>query len=461
MSSLLLLLPLGFLGACGTPEETDSPDPIDTGDPGDTGDDPVLGDASVRVMHLSPDAPAVDVFVDGAPDPVITDLAFGGSSAWLTVPAGTYTFRVAAAGAGVEAAVLTLSDLVLAEGSSTTAVAYDTVDNLSGAAIAEDLEGLAEGSFRVHGKHAAPGVGEVDLWALAETGATPLLEDVPFGASAPLDLPAGAYRVGVDVDNDAVPDLSFTLPELPAGVFVNLYATNDTAGNVFLLGQLPDGTVARVDPDEVPPPPPAARLRLLHLSPDAPAVDVYVDGLSAPVATDLAFGQGTAYLEVPAGTYTVRVTAAGAAPEAAVLVVEGLALDAGAAYTAVAYDEVAALSALALVDDAEGIAPGSFRAQVVHAAAAVGQVDIWEVSGEPVPLFVDFDFGATVVADLPVSAYTLGVDVDNDATPDLSFAVPALPDGSASNVFAVNDRFGAVSLLAQLGDGSLVQIDPM
>jgi hypothetical protein len=286
-----------------------------------------------------------------------------------------------------------------------------------------------------------------------------LLEDVPFGANAPLDLPAGAYRVGFDVNNDAMPDVTFSLPELSADLYVNLYATNDVEGNVFLLAQLPDGTVARIDADPAEPPAPA-RLRVLHLSPDAPLVDVYVDGIIDPILTDVAFGQGSAYLDVPAGTYTVRVTAADTSPDDAVLVVEGIELAAGGSYTAAAYDELGSISAIALLDDTDEIVAGTFRAQVVHAASAVGQVDIWEVTGEPAPLIVDFDFGASVVTDLPVSPYNLGVDVDNDASPELYFVVPELADGSFVNLFAVNDASGNVFLLAQLEDGTLVQLDP-
>ena len=54
--------------------------------------------------------------------------------------------------------------------------------------------------------------------------------------------------MGIDVNNDASPDLVFDLPELPADLFVNLYAVNDNSGNVFLLAQLPDGATVRIDP---------------------------------------------------------------------------------------------------------------------------------------------------------------------------------------------------------------------
>ena len=137
-----------------------------------------------------------------------------------------------------------------------------------------------------------------------------------------------------------------------------------------------------------------------------------------------------------------------------------LPLSADTRYTAVAWDQLSEIAAVALVDNDTGIASGTFRAQVVHAASAVGQVDIWEVSGTPTPLIVDFDRGTSVTKDLPVSAYNLGVDVNNDASPDLTFTVPPLADGSANNVFAVNDAEGAVYLLAQLADGSKVRIDP-
>ncbi|HEY8946431.1 MAG TPA: hypothetical protein VIM73_19405, partial [Polyangiaceae bacterium] len=99
--------------------------------------------------------------------------------------------------------------------------------------------------------HAAPGVGQVDIWNLPASGApASLWSNVDFGAAgAALDLEAGAYRIGIDVDNDATPDLTFALPDLEAGAFVNVFAVNDEDANVFLIAQLRDGTTARIDPE--------------------------------------------------------------------------------------------------------------------------------------------------------------------------------------------------------------------
>src|SRR5512134_576359 len=58
-------------------------------------------------------------------------------------------------------------------------------------------------------------------------------------------------------------------------------------------------------------PTPQARVMAVHASPDAPAVDLLVDG--AVAGTGLAFPNNTAYLDVAAGTRNVKVNVAGTA----------------------------------------------------------------------------------------------------------------------------------------------------
>ena len=53
-------------------------------------------EAFVRVVHASPDAPNVDVWVDG--ETVLTDVPFTAVSDYLTLPAGTYNVQVTATG---------------------------------------------------------------------------------------------------------------------------------------------------------------------------------------------------------------------------------------------------------------------------------------------------------------------------------------------------------------------------
>ena len=434
-----------------------------TGDDG-TGDDGTGDDGtgtapaettSIRVLHLSPDAPAVDVFVNSGDDATVADLAFGEGTGYLDIPADTYSFQIAAAGATAADAVLNIDDLPLAADTSYTAVAIDYLDNISALALVDDYDGIAAGDIRLQIVHAAPGVPQVDIWVISDDGATPLLENVDFGVYATVDVPAAAYTLGFDVDDDAIPDVIFDVPNLGADQAVNVFAVNDADGNVSLRAQLPDGTMAQVDPTPDP-----AGIRVLHLGLDAPAVDVFVNGGATPVVEGLAFTEGTGYIEVPPDTYSFQVAVSGTSADQAVLNIEGLALESGVNYSAVAYDYVSSISALALVDDGGAILPGDIRFQVSHTAADVGEVDIWALTeGGAVPLLVDVPFGATGTIDVPAAAYTLGFDVNNDSVPDVLFDVPDLGGDQAVNVFAVNDTSGNVFLAAHLPDGTVAIVE--
>ena len=216
------------------------------------------------------------------------------------------------------------------------------------------------------------------------------------------------------------------------------------------------------DDDENPmaPDPGESFVRALHLSPDSPAVDVFL-GSGPPAVEDLMFPSGTGYLTVEAGTYDLAVSAAGMGAGSAVLTVPGLRLDEGVRYTAVAFDNLLSIQALALVDDLSSPGAGNIRVRAIHTAVGVGEVDIWNVpaSGDPAPLYTDVDFGdAGDFLTIPAGAYRLGIDIDDDMVPDLLYSLPSLPAGTVANVFAVNDGVD-VFLLAQLGDGSTVRVN--
>ena len=59
-----------------------------------------------------------------------------------------------------------------------------------------------------------------------------------------------------------------------------------------------------------------ARVRVIHASPDTPAVDVLVNDELA-LFSSVMFGDATEYAEAPANVYDVKVVPAGAGPESA------------------------------------------------------------------------------------------------------------------------------------------------
>jgi hypothetical protein len=212
-------------------------------------EDTQVATADIRVLHLSSDAPGVDVYANRA-DRVVSDLVFAAGTDFLSVPAGTYDFDVAPAGTSVDDAVLTISGLELAADTQYTAVAFDNVASIQALPLVENFDGLADGQVRVRAIHAAPSVGEVDIWNITDaSNPAPLYENVPFGAAGDyLDLPVGEYIIGIDIDDDATPDVTFAIPAVPAGTVANLFATQDSLGDVFIAAQLNDNSVIRIDP---------------------------------------------------------------------------------------------------------------------------------------------------------------------------------------------------------------------
>jgi hypothetical protein len=379
--------------------------------------------------------------------PAVADLAFEEGTDYLSVPAGSYDIAIAPAGTSASDAVWSVDDLALGEDTWYTAAAFGTVGKLQVAALVDDDSMIPSGFTRLQVTHAAINVPQVDIWDL-DSG-TLLVDDFDFGATGTLDVPAGEYTLGFDIDEDGNEELSFAVPNLGGDTQVNVFAVGD-GDAVFLLAQLPSSDLAQVDPR-------AAALRVLHLSPDAPAVDIYLDNQPTPAVTDLAFSEGTAYVELWAGSYDIAITAAGAPADQAVLEIPGLMLDGDRAYTAVAFDYIEKLGALALEDDKDMIPAGYTRLQVTHAAPDVPQVDIWDMDAG-VMLVDDFDFGATGTLDVPASAYNLGFDVDDNGTAEVTFSVPNLGGDTQVNVFAVNDDSG-VFLLAQLEDGNIARVN--
>ncbi len=121
-------------------------------------------------------------------------------------------------------------------------------------------------------------------------------------------------------------------------------------------------------------------LRLAHLSPDTPAVDVYVDSVDTPdtgiVLTGVPYGTVSDYESVPAGMYTVSMRAAGASATSAPVLSTTVTVAAGSAYTVAGVGEFAALGLAVISDDLTLPAPGQARARVVNAAATLAPADV-------------------------------------------------------------------------------------
>ena len=182
-------------------------------------------------------------------------------------------------------------------------------------------------------------------------------------------------------------------------------------------------------------------VRVAHLSPDAPAVDVLVNG--ARVVTGAAFGDVTGYLALPAGSARIQVVPAGASSP--VVIDATLDLAAGAAYTVAATGFLGAgdLKPLVLSDDLNGTA-GQAKVRFVHASPDAPAVDI-AVTGGPV-LFANVSFRQFQgYAQVPGGSYNLEARPAGTTTAALKVPDVVLGGAGSYTIFAIGS----------LGNGSL------
>jgi hypothetical protein len=122
------------------------------------------------------------------------------------------------------------------------------------------------------------------------------------------------------------------------------------------------------------------RVRAFHTSPNAPAVDIYIDGTLA--IPNLAFGQVSDYLALQPGNHSLRIFPAGTSGQGQeVLNAELEGLKVGEDYTAVAIDRLEHLHAMLLHDTTPPPSAGHAKVRVLHASPDAPAVDIAATGG--------------------------------------------------------------------------------
>lgn len=89
---------------------------------------PSEGDGLVRLAHLSPDAPTVDVTVAETGDVLFDNVSYSNATDYQSVPAGNYTLEVRAATADGDGDVVTTANVTITEGTASTALAVGYLD---------------------------------------------------------------------------------------------------------------------------------------------------------------------------------------------------------------------------------------------------------------------------------------------------------------------------------------------
>lgn len=301
------------------------------------------GTTQVQIVHAAPNAPAVDIYVT-APDtnlaaeqPLAT-AAYKDATELVAVPSGDYQIRITPAGA--DTLVFDSGTVSLASGENLVVAATTNVGpgdspvqlvvaGIEAATVVNDVNTPA--AIRVI--HAVADAPAVDVIA---NNALTLFDGAPFlGVTDYAEVPGATYLIDVAADADnSIVVIDDAEVSLATGMTYTAIA-NNTLSNIAL--DLQADMPRRVATD--------AQVRIVHASPAAGAVDIYVtadgeiDGVT-PAFTNVPFTAGdlaeTGYVSLPPGDYVVTVTPTGTMTKA--LETGVLSLMGNKIYTAIAVD---------------------------------------------------------------------------------------------------------------------------
>ncbi len=188
------------------------------------------------------------------------------------------------------------------------------------------------------------------------------------------ETPDAAAPVVIDASVDA------SLPPIDAAVIDA--AMVDAAVDAFVAP--PDAFIPPM-PDADPPDAqvPTGKLRLVHASPVASAVDVYIEGSMTPLFASVAYGQATAYAFLPVASYRLVVREAGAPVSNAPLYTsEPIDVTVNSSITTIAAGLLGSMAPAsqfrisAIVDQFAPAQPGKARLRVVHDSYSVPTVSV-------------------------------------------------------------------------------------
>lgn len=187
-------------------------------------------------------------------------------------------------------------------------------------------------------------------------------------------------------------------------------------------------------------------VRVLHASPDAPAVDVYVN--DSKVLSNVPFGTNSDYLPLPKGQYNIKVTPAGVSTP--VVIDTSVHVSRGRYYTIAATGRLSEIEATALRDrNRLPVRDDSSRVRFVHFSPDAPAVDITTTDGKAIFRHVRFG-DRNMYKRVPAGTYDLQVRLAGTNTVVLNLPGVKFEDGKTYSVFALGLAGGQPTLSAKV-----------
>jgi hypothetical protein len=333
-------------------------------------------DGSVRFIQASPDAPPLDILIDGAP--VAQGLEFGDATEYAPVTPGDHTVQVVPAGEDANAA-LAEEDLGVDSGEAYTVAVADLLTDIEIQIFQSNMDDLEEGQSRVRAVSLSPDVGEIDIF---HVGGDQWFDNVAFGEDTDHhDVDAGTYDLDIRVNDSEQVLLSVPELEIEPGNEYSLYILGRQSDqSLSVLTMVVSVQTACAVTLGIGESADDACLRIVHASLDAQSVDVYIE--EALIAENLEPGSATEFLAVPAGDdRPVQLVPTGGAIDEAIVETE-VELNGGEAREVVIGGTPDDLKVINESVDLSPISADQARLRLVQASADAGEVDLLVTDGE-------------------------------------------------------------------------------
>jgi len=380
--------------------------------------------SDLRVIHTSDDAPSVNVRV--GKNTAISDLDYAESSGYVEVRSGTKKVVVEAIVLGGNVDAITVDRFDFEKDRRYNVLAVNQVADIAALVVEESATTPGTDEVAVAIVHAASVAGAVEIFVTQPGDA--LTNPIPLDYLGSVDagpLPVDTYQIRVTLDGTQVYDsgpvnLSGFAGDKLLVAAINSSNTTDSEFSPIKLLVANDITQA-IYPDVMT----KVGARVLHLSPDAGAVDVFATSsalgvdpvkLIPGVEYTQEFPGASAYAKIPVGEYTfdVVVPASGTSMASDSAYSATLALTGGVEYSVIALGNAAdgltgpgngtEFGLLPIVDDNRPLT-GLARVKILHGAPDAGLVDVFVtpagvydtddvlagIAGDP--LLPDFAFG--------------------------------------------------------------------
>ena len=331
-------------------------------------------DAYVRILHASPDAQAVDVYVNG--ELQLSDVAFQDGTGYLKLSDGNANIELRLAGTDTVAASYAAS---LNSNAYYAAIAVNQASDLE-ITVLDETDVVTDGDIDLRVLHAAPAASStnVDVFVSepdAELGETPQVNALSYLSNQLLEgVEDGSYQVRLTADGST--DVIYDSGSLSVTDDAIVVAVNSDKGRSPVSLLVWAGPAATAIPDNT------AELRIVHAI-DTQDIDVYIEGeLYAPLE-DMSYTQDSGYIVFPAGSLPISITEAGAAlADAPTGLSTSLELARGESYTLVASgsnDDFASAIRIFLTDQREASQAGSADIRLINASVAtdVNSADVY------------------------------------------------------------------------------------